>query len=223
MKSLFFWQQTFESFLQQSPEDDGSHDIGHFRRVWRLAESFSSPHHDRLVILAACYFHDIVSYPKNHPNRSRSSLDAGEKAVSILQELNFPLDKLDHTRECIESHSFSANIPTRSKEAEVVQDADRIEALGAIGLARTFYVAGVLRSKLFDPTDPFAENRELNDTKFAVDHFSTKLLKIPAMMKTPKGRREAEKRARVLTDFLGNLESELYLGNFSPNSAEGQR
>lgn len=209
MKDLNEWQQKFENFLQDYPSTDGSHDISHFRRVWHLADQLANPDSDKLVILAACYFHDIVSYPKNDPRRSQSSKDAAEKAMSILSDLGFPSDKLSQVKHCIEAHSFSANIPTETPEAAAVQDADRMEALGAIGLARTFYVGGLMKSKLFCTDDPFAQKRELDDSKFALDHFKTKLLTLPLTMKTESGQAEAQKRAQVLTQFLKDLEYEL--------------
>ncbi len=209
MENLTRWKETFENYLREHPSSDGSHDLSHFQRVWKMAESFSSAQEDRFTILAACYFHDIVSYPKNDPRRSQSSADAAVKAATILSNLGFPAEKIEGVKHCIEAHSFSANIQTETTEAEVVQDADRMEALGAIGLARTFYVAGLMGSNLFCAEDPFSENRSLDDKKYAIDHFQKKLLKLPSTMKTLKGKLEAEKRAQVLTRFLEDLESEL--------------
>jgi uncharacterized protein len=209
MENILTWKSKFEAYHQEAPSSDGSHDINHFKRVWKLAESFASPQEDKLVILAACYFHDIVSYPKNDPRRSQSSVDAAQKANSILSGMGFPTDKLEGVKHCIEAHSFSANIQTQSVEAEIVQDADRMEALGAIGLARTFYVAGLMGSKLFSEEDPFAENREYDDKKYAIDHFEAKLFKLPGMMKTAAGQAEASKRARILQQYLADLRLEL--------------
>ncbi len=67
-----------------------------------------------------------------------------------------------------------------------MQDADRLEALGAIGLARVFAVSGALGVALFDADDPFADRRPLNDKQFALDHFQTKLLKLPLTMQTER-------------------------------------
>ncbi|MFA9353024.1 hydrolase, partial [Escherichia coli] len=76
----------------------------------------------------------------------------------------------------IEAHSFSAKIAPETLEAKIVQDADRLEALGAIGLARVFAVSGALGVALFDAEDPFARQRGLDDKQYALDHFQTKLL-----------------------------------------------
>jgi uncharacterized protein len=207
--NITYWQSKFEQYLNDHPTDDGSHDITHFKRVWKLARKISNTDDDTLVILAACYFHDIVNYPKNHPNRSKSSIDAANKTVKILTEMNFPADKLDHIHHCVEAHSFSANIVTKTREAKIVQDSDRMESLGAIGLARTFYVAGRMSSHLFCGDDPFAKSRELDDSKYAIDHFEKKLFKLPGSMKTLEGKQEALKRVNVLKRFLSDLENEL--------------
>ncbi|MFH7118774.1 HD domain-containing protein, partial [Klebsiella pneumoniae] len=122
-----------------------AHDRSHFRRVGGNASQLAAGEEvDRLVLLTACYFHDIVSLPKNHPERSRSSMMAAEKTLAILQSAfaDFPADRYPAVSHAIEAHSFSAAIPPRTLEAKIVQDADRLESLGAIGLARVFAVAG---------------------------------------------------------------------------------
>lgn len=209
MSELEKWETIFQKYLSKEEFSDGSHSLGHFRRVWKLADRLASKNEDRLTILAACYFHDIVSYPKNHPDRSKSSIHAAVKAEQILSEMNFPQGKIGNVKHCIEAHSFSAGIKPITQEAKVVQDADRMEALGAIGLARTFYVAGRIGSDLFHDDDPMAESRELDDTKYAFDHFKVKLLKLPETMQTKEGKEEAMRRADVLVRFAENLRQEL--------------
>lgn len=166
---LVDWQQRFERWiLTHHAQDDAAHDLSHFRRVWATATQLAAGEEvDRLVLLTACYFHDIVSLPKNHPERSRSSMMAAEKTLAILQSAfaDFPADRYPAVSHAIEAHSFSAAIPPRTLEAKIVQDADRLESLGAIGLARVFAVAGALNTILFDAEDPFADRRALDDPK----------------------------------------------------------
>ncbi|WP_263795215.1 phosphohydrolase [Klebsiella oxytoca] len=210
---LYQWQQRFEAWLSEHhSQGDAAHDTSHFRRVWataqRLAEESDA---DRLVILTACYFHDIVSLAKNHPERSRSSAMAAEQTLTILQSdfPDFPPERYAAVLHAIEAHSFSAGMAPRSEEAKIVQDADRLEALGAIGLARVFAVSGALNNILFDADDPFADRRELDDKKYALDHFQCKLLRLPETMQTEKGRAMALHNARFLVQYMAKLSAEL--------------
>ncbi|HCM6213178.1 TPA: phosphohydrolase [Klebsiella oxytoca] len=210
---LYQWQQRFEAWLSEHhSQGDAAHDISHFRRVWataqRLAEESDA---DRLVILTACYFHDIVSLAKNHPERSRSSAMAAEQTLTILQSdfPDFPPERYAAVLHAIEAHSFSAGMAPRSEEAKIVQDADRLEALGAIGLARVFAVSGALNNILFDADDPFADRRELDDKKYALDHFQCKLLRLPETMQTEKGRAMALHNTRFLVQYMAKLSAEL--------------
>ena len=192
------WQERFEAwFAEHHQSSDVSHDISHFRRVWatarRLAEGEAI---DSLVLLTACYFHDIVSL---------------EKTRAILREHvpDFPEPLLPAVAHAIEAHSHSAQIAPRTPEAKILQDADRLESLGAIGLARVFAVAGRLGFALFDPQDPFAGQRELDDTRYALDHFQRKLLGLPETMQTERGRRLARHNAAWLVEYMAKLSAEL--------------
>lgn len=216
------WQHRFERWLNENHStEDAAHDIAHFRRVWMTAQTIMAGEGaDPLVVLAACYFHDIVSLPKNHPERSQSSRLAARKTREILSGAfpDFPVERYAAVEHAIEAHSFSAGIAPQSTEAKVVQDADRLEALGAIGLARVFAVSGALGVALFDADDPFAGARALDDKTFALDHFQTKLLRLPDTMQTARGRELARHNADFLIQFMAKLSAELqgdYLGTDS--------
>lgn len=210
---LKVWQQDIEQwFKQHYNSGDASHDIAHFRRVWHTARRIAEGEQvDLPVILVASYFHDLVSLPKNHPDRSRSSTLSAQQTLLILPRdfPSFPPDCYAAVAHAIEAHSFSAQIPPQTLEAKIVQDADRLEALGAIGLARVFAVAGALNTALFDADDPFADNRALDDKAYALDHFQTKLLRLPETMQTTKGREMAQHNADFLVQFMAKLSAEL--------------
>ena len=207
------WQQRFEDWLAaHHTTDDAAHDISHFRRVWMTAKKIlENEDADPLVVLTACYFHDIVSLPKNDPERSHSSHMAAQKTRQILRRdfPDFPPERYDAAAHAIEAHSFSAGIAPQTREAKIVQDADRLEALGAIGLARVFAVSGALGVALFDAQDPFAESRALDDRAYALDHFQTKLLRLPETMQTAVGRELARHNADYLIQFMAKLSAEL--------------
>ena len=136
---------------------------------------------------------------------------AAQKTRSILQSAfpDFPDDRYPAVMHAIEAHSFSAAILPQSVEAKIVQDADRLEALGAIGLARVFAVSGALNTILFDANDPFADQRDLDDKKYALDHFQSKLLRLPETMQTEQGRALAVHNAQFLVQFMAKLSAEL--------------
>ena len=209
---LHEWEQCFVTYLKKHETDDYSHDLSHFQRVWKTAQKIIAGENgsaNALVVLAACYFHDIVTLPKNHPDRSQSSQLAAMKTGFILKELSFPEGLIDDVCHAVEAHSFFANIPTRTLEAKIVQDADRMEAVGAIGLARVFYTGGKLGSRLLHAEDPWAKSRELDDRKYCVDHFFCKLLTLGETMKTESGRRLAQINTEFLQEFLNKLKDEL--------------
>ena len=209
---LAVWRNRFEQAVTAREDGDPSHDLGHFRRVWRLARKLAAteaPDADMLVLLAGSYLHDLVNIPKDSPERAEASRRSAAEAVALLRGMGFPEDRLEAVRHVIEAHSYSAGIPPRSREAEILQDADRLESLGAIGLARLFAVSGRMGRRLLDPDDPFAERRPLDDVAFAIDHVKTKLEKLPGLMRTATGRRLAEARLAFVHRFLEELAREM--------------
>jgi uncharacterized protein len=209
------WEARFSGYLRAyGAKGDGAHDLGHFRRVWKAAAAINREEGgiaDDLILLAAAYFHDIVSLPKNDPRRGESSRLSAERAGLLLEEefIGFPREKIAGVCHAILTHSFSAGIAPGTPEARILQDADRLEAVGAIGVARVFYIAGQLGTQLFDADDPLAAARGLDDRRFALDHFAVKLLKLPAMMHTAAARRHAEKNAAWMRLFIQKLCSEI--------------
>jgi uncharacterized protein len=197
------WKERLVAMAAAGAAADGAHDSNHLHRVWRNAQALLAgyPRADRLVVMAACYLHDLVNLPKNHPERHLASRQSAQLAASQLAALGFPPEKLEPVAHAIEAHSFSAALPPTTIEAKIVQDADRLDALGAVGLARLFYTAGRMGSALAHPDDPAAEHRMRDDRAFALDHIEVKLAALPAMMQTAAGRTQAEERLAQLTAF----------------------
>lgn len=212
------WEQVFINYFTdlESIFDDASHDLAHFRRVYKTAikiSSYETVSIDPLVILAAAYFHDVVSLPKHHPDSKKSSKMASTEANEVLTNMGFPQDKIHAVCHAIEAHSFSANIPTETLEAKIIQDADRMESLGALGILRTFYVCGRMGAVPYDKEDLHAENRPLNDRVYGLDHFQCKLFKLPALLQTKGGRCISQKKAEFLRYFVKELEQDIKKGN----------
>lgn len=198
------WQQQLIILLQQqAPDEDGAHDLTHFHRVWAAARHIMRQHAqaDALVVLAACYLHDLVNLPKNHPQREQASRMAAASASQLLAQNGFPAERIAAVAHAIEAHSFSANIAPRSIEAKIVQDADRMDALGTIGLARMFYTSGRMGRQLAHPDNPLGQGRQLDDREYALDHIEVKLEKLPGMMQTEAGKAMAEERLARLLSF----------------------
>lgn len=199
------------AYLDAIGGGDAAHDIAHTDRVWANAQIISDGEApcDVTALLAACYLHDLVSLPKDSPERARASAKSAQAARPVLAGLGLSNAQVTTACHAIEAHSFSANIVPETLEAKILQDADRIEALGAIGIARCFATTGVLGGALFHGIDPFGASRSLDDKAYAVDHFKIKLLGLPKTMQTKTGRMLADDRANVLRDFLDQLASEL--------------
>ena len=195
---------------QWGGQTDGAHDLGHLRRVWAncLLIAAAEPA-DLQVLEAAAFFHDLVNLPKSSPDRARASALSARAAMAYLATTDFPSEKLAGVAHAIEAHSFSAAITPVTPEAKILQDADRLDALGAIGLARMFHVAGATGALLFDADDPLAKDRALDDRRFSLDHLEVKLFTLPGLMQTATGRAMAQARVAFMRAFRDRLLDEL--------------
>lgn len=191
-------------------EGDPAHDMLHIKRVMKNALYLSDKEDSNTwVTLPAACLHDCVAVAKNDPRRSQASRLAADEAVRFLRSESFPAKHLDAIHHAIEAHSYSANIAPRTTEARVVQDADRLEALGAIGIARCLLTAGSMGSALYSEEDPFCTARTPDERAWAIDHFYTKLLGLPDTMQTGAGREEAQRRVDYMRGYLDELRGEI--------------
>ncbi|MFK7957475.1 MAG: HD domain-containing protein [Lysobacterales bacterium] len=207
-----FNAQPFHQVVSELTATDPAHDIEHIQRVVANASRIGQKEQANMaVVLPAAWLHDCISLPKNSPDRAQSSTMAAAEAHRILKAMNYPEKWLADIEHAIEAHSFSAAITPRSLEAKVVQDADRLDGIGAIGIARCFAVGGVLGSSLYCADDPFCEQREPADKTYCVDHFYQKLLGLCDTMQTTAGAREAQRRTRAMQIYLRELQREISL------------
>jgi len=189
---------------------DPGHGLDHVVRVVENAERLSLIENaNPFVVGPAAWLHDCVLVAKNSPERSRASRLAAAKAIELLKSSDYPSSYESEILHAIEAHSFSAALDCRTLEARIVQDADRLEALGSIGIARCLMTAGAIGQALYDLDEPFPITRIADDRKQSVDHFFVKLFKLPATMKTEAGRVEAQKRITIMVQFLDQLANEL--------------
>lgn len=189
---------------------DGSHDISHLQRVWKNAAAIHAEEGgDAEVLFAATILHDCVPIEKNSPLRPHASRLSAEKAAEVLASLEWPAAKIQAVAHAVEAHSFSAGLAPTTLEAKTLQDADRLDAIGMVGVARCFYVAGRMGTALYDPTDPQASSRPLDDTRYALDHFRSKLLRLATGFQTAAGARLARLRHDRLQRFLDEFTDEI--------------
>lgn len=189
---------------------DPAHDWAHVGRVAKAAQELASDQAvDLECVLAGVYCHDLVNLPKDHPDRKNASTLSAIKAHTLLEVSGFNEQEIETIKKCIIEHSFSKGLKPSCLEAEIVQDADRLDALGAIGILRCAAVNAQMKSTFYDPFDPLAESRELDDKRYMLDHYFVKLFKLPELMNTAKARELAYKRVEFMKEFIKQLMSEV--------------
>jgi uncharacterized protein len=195
--------------VQARMQCDSAHDTGHLLRVacWtiRLGGETVSPG----LAAAAALLHDVVNLPKNDPRRSYAGVLSSEVAREVLGRLGFSEEDTSLVAAAVRDHSFSLGATPTSSLGRALQDADRLEALGALGVFRCIAVGTRLNAAFFHPSDPWAQGRPLDDRHFSVDHFFTKLLRLPESFLTAAGRAEAKHRAEVMRQLLVQLGREI--------------
>jgi uncharacterized protein len=204
------WEKRFAGFLAEETAGDAAHDEGHVRRVVANARALAEIEGaDLAVVFPAAWLHDCVSVAKDSPQRSSASRLAAERAGEFLRAQGYPAEHIAAIEHAIVAHSFSAGVPPETLEAKVVQDADRLDALGAVGIARTLMLGGANGAPLYKLSEPFPVTRAADDRTSVIDHFFTKLLKLEDTMQTAAGRKAAQQRAEFLKQFLAQLGEEI--------------
>ena len=190
---------------------DPAHDFYHIMRVYKNAKIIGR--HERTnmdILLPAVLLHDLVMHPKGSAKSSKSADESADLAEDILQSYGYPQDEITQICYCIKMHSYSKKFIPASIEGKILQDADRLDALGAIGIARTFSVGGSENRKLYNANDPFYRTiREVDDIQWTLDHFQTKLLKLEYSMHTKMGKKMAQERTSFMLLFIRQLQKEI--------------
>lgn len=200
------WNAAEHALIGAAP----AHDIEHVRRVTataiRLAHAVGA---DLTVVTAASILHELVNLPKDHPRSAESGDLCAEAARTLLTDLGWPAPTVRAVAQCIADHAWSKGAAPASLEASVLQDADRLDAIGAIGIARCMATSGELGRRLYDPSDPFCDTRAPDDQDNALDHVFRKLLRIEDRLNTDAARALARERTAFLRHFVDTLRDEL--------------
>lgn len=167
---------------------DPTHDFSHAQRVHSLCMRIAGREKraDKEILFAAAYLHDIA-YAKDYENHH---LKGAQMAGRILRRCNFPAGKIPPICSCIAKHRFSAAKKGETIEEKILQDADKLDSMGAIGIARCYYWTGQRKLPM----------------RVAHAHFGKKLLRLLSLMNTKEGKRIAKERHNYMQEFLARLE-----------------
>jgi uncharacterized protein len=184
------------------------HSFDHVLRVYNLCLKISkeSKKIDKEVLLISALLHDIAR-ENEFKTKECHAITGAKWAKSYLESINFDKNKIEKIVYCIKNHRHSKGVIPKTLEARILQEADRLDAIGAIGIIRTT-IHNVLK-KPYHKTDPLAKNREINDFEYSLDHFFFKLLKLKDEITEPLLKKEAKKRHELMLEFLQRVEDEL--------------
>jgi uncharacterized protein len=186
-------------------EEVGGHELDHTERVYRLCLTIAKTEKVDLDILrAAALFHDIARMKQEEMKDTICHEEEGAKmAKEILSKTVFPQEKIDETAYAIKVHRHSRGIKPTTTEAEILQDADRLDSLGAIIIGRMFYYNGKRNIKMYDPNIPPRKHHEEKGKVTAINFFYEKILKLtPETFNTKKGKEMAKERYEFAKEFL---------------------
>lgn len=190
-------------------DDDPGHDIEHALRVALFTARLGEGALDLRLVVAAALFHDLVNLPKNDPERHLASTRSAEAASVLLADRGFTHAEITLVADAIRDHSYSRGATPTTLLGRALQDADRLEALGVLGVFRTISTGTRMGARYFHTRDPWARDRALDDHAYSIDHFATKLLSLAPTLCTAGGRAEATRRAARMQRLLEDLGEEL--------------
>ena len=187
-----------------------AHDMLHVLRVVENARHLCAGEGaDPWIVLPAALLHELFNYPKGHPESHLSGEVCADRALEVLAAEGWETERAEAIAYALRVHPFSRGILPETLEAKVLQDADRLDSIGAIGIARLFSTGATMGRPFYDPADPFCARRAPDDKAFGIDQFFRKLLKIPAGLHTATARRLAKERAAFIERYLEQLGREI--------------
>lgn len=200
-------ESVFEKIRERSEEffKLSHHSKFHVERVYNLAVRIAKEENADLdVVKAAVLLHDIARAIEDEGKIEDHATEGAKMARKVLEEINFPKEKIDQVIYCIEVHRFKKGMEAKTVEAKIVQDADRLDMIGAIGLARVFMRGGWGNMPIYDPS---ISPKEKYDGKSlsSVNHIYEKILKVKDTINTNTAKEIAEERHKLVEHFLERL------------------
>lgn len=182
-------------YVRTAFQESGAHGFDHTARVMRLCEAIGAREGaDRVILIPAALFHDIAR-PREDETGLPHEEEGAKMAESYLRSIHYPEDRIPGILHAIRAHRYSSGIAPRTREARILSDADNLDAMGAVGIARTFLQAGEHGGGITEATD----------------HIHEKLLNLKTLMYTESARRIAESRHAFLNLFLETLDDEMHI------------
>ncbi|MFA5019871.1 MAG: HD domain-containing protein [Candidatus Pacearchaeota archaeon] len=181
----------------------GSHAFDHTERVYNLALKLSKNKKvDLDVLKTACLLHDVARLKEHNKEIECHAGHGAKMAEEILKEMGFPDDKIKLVIYAIKVHRHSKNMKAETIEAEILQDADRLDALGAITIARMFCTSGEIQRPLFNPNIPLNDS-SVNFYTSTIHGFYRKIFRItPESFNTKEAKKIAKERYQYVKEYV---------------------
>jgi uncharacterized protein len=193
-------------------DSDSAHDFDHVLRVTAMAEYIARAEGaDLEIVRAAALLHDIARLDEDRTGQGDHAEMSAQRAREILLGRGVDAEKAEAVAHAISAHRFRGSVPPKTLEAKILFDADKLDSIGAIGVARAYAVAGALNQPLWSAAHEGATaNREQHNSNHSpYAEFIVKLRKIHGLIHTPTARRIAERRHRYMTGFFERLGREI--------------
>ena len=211
--SAWLWSRLETEARRHARSNEPAHDFFHVERVVTNARAIArgerlSPTSEGVVVVAAL-LHELLTLPKDHPDSAKAGDLCAERVREVLEREEAPASMIASVSAAIRDHAFSKGVVPEALESRVLQDADRLDAIGAIGLARMWATCADMKRPFYCPVDPFCVTRAPDDKAWGLDHVFKKLLAIPARLHTETARSLAEARVSFLRVYVDQLRKEL--------------
>ena len=191
---------------------DGGHFFDHTERVYNMAVKIAKSEKDvnMKIIKLAALLHDVARFKETENPKLCHAEEGVKMAREILKQEGYDEKIINHVCDCISTHRYSKKLEPKSKEAAILQDADRLDALGAIIIGRVFSKWALYKKQMYDPNIlPAKEYPSKDSGKTSLNHFKEKILHIkPETFKTELARQIAKSRYQYVRDFVKRFEKE---------------